>query len=333
MVTAIIAIIFIYQLAAGVDWVSHIIGIAEDDYTLKLAVFHSIFNTIGIVVMLPFIGKLVDFLISFMPEKVLPKAAPRYLNASAIELPDTAIEAVRKETVHLYDNAFAIIAHGLNLHRDDILSEKDLNQTALASTKVMTIDVDKEYESTVKGLYGDIIDFISRAQISMEPDQVNELFALRAAGRDIVEAIKDTKHLRKNMNRYITSDNQHIRAEYNKIRVYLASVLRRLSIAKQHGDDPTQILSLDNIKIEMEENDSTVNGMLETLIRESRITAQMATSLMNDAAYAYDVTKNLVQMGEVLFARGDLAMKNAERAIALDESDIAEVIEMSKHTD
>ena len=35
----------------------------------------------------------------------------------------------------------------------------------------------------------------------------------------------------------------------------------------------------------------------------------MATSLMNDATYAYDVAKNLVQMGEVLFATGDTALK------------------------
>ncbi|MEJ1334428.1 MAG: hypothetical protein RPU37_00065 [Candidatus Sedimenticola sp. (ex Thyasira tokunagai)] len=61
------------------------------------------------------------------------------------------------------------------------------------------------------------------------------------------------------------------------------------------------ILSLDVIKLEMEENDSTVNGMLEALIREEKITPLMATSLMNDSAYAYDVTGNLVQMGEVLF--------------------------------
>ena len=330
MVTAVIAIVFIYQIGTGVDWISRNVGIAADDYTLKLAVFHSVFNLIGIVAMLPFTGHLVDFLMKTMPEKILPKATPKYLNDSAIELPDTAIEAVRKETMHLYDNAFAIIAHGLSMHRHDILSEKDLNQIAVESTKVMPIDVDYEYENNVKGLYSDIVGFISRAQTSMDPHQADELFALRAAGRDIVEAIKDTKHLRKNMMRYISSDNPHIRAEYNKIRVYLGSVLRRLAEAEAWGDDPAQILSLDNIKIEMEENDITVNGMLETLIREGNISPLMATSLMNDAAYAYDVTKNLVQMGEVLFARGDQAMKDAERAIALDDDDVAEVLEMTK---
>ncbi len=327
MVTAIIAIIFLYQIADGVDWVSSVVGIAADDYTLKLAVFHSIFNIIGILAMLPFINTLVNFLMQRMPEKVVSVAEPKYLNDSVIELPDTAIEAVRKETLHLYDNAFAILSHGLSLHRHDILSDKDLDDVAAESTKVMPIDIDAEYEKNVKGLYSEIVNFTSRAQSTMEPEQADELFALRAAGRDIVEAIKDTKHMHKNLSQYIVSDNDHIRAEYNRIRSYLGSVMRRLGVVQQEGDDPTSVLSLDIMKLEMEENDTTVNGTLESLIREESITPHMATSLMNDAAYAYDVTKNLVQMGEVLFATGMQSMKDAERLIALDDEDIAEVLE------
>jgi len=326
LVTGVIAIMLIYQIAEVVDQLSATVGIAADDYTLKLAVFHSVFNTIGIVVMLPFINALVNFLMNAMPEKEVAFAAPRYLNDSAIELPDTAIEAVRQETLHLYDNAFRIIAHGLSLHRHDILSDKDLELVAVDSAQVMTIDIDSEYETSVKALYGDIVKFISKAQVSMGPVQSDELFALRAAGRDIVEAIKDTKHLQKNMSQFIASDNEHIRAEYNKIRVYLGSLLRQLSEISRDSDDPSSVLSLDNIKLEMKENDSTVNGKLETLIRENKITALMATSLMNDAAYAYDVSKNLVQMGEVLFATGTQIMKDAERSMALDEDDMEEVI-------
>ncbi|MEJ2214483.1 MAG: Na/Pi symporter [Gammaproteobacteria bacterium] len=326
MVTAAIAIAFIFQIAQGVDWISSILGIAQDDYTLKLAVFHSVFNTIGVLVMLPFIQRLADTLESMMTEKLKSKELPIYLNESAEELPDTAIEAVRKETLHLYDNAFAIIAHGLSLHRDDILSDRDLEAIIQESNKVIEIDIDQEYESSVKGLYAEIIRFISRSQVSMEPGQVDELFSLRAAGRDIVEAIKDTKHMHKNMSQFIVSENSYIRDEYNKIRLRLGDLMRNLAIVREEGDDPAMILSLDNLKLEMEENDTTVNGMLESLIRDEKISAQMATSLMNDANYAYQVTKNLIQMGEVLFATSDYDMKLAERDIALSDEELADII-------
>ena len=330
MVTALIAIAFIFQIAQGVDYISSSLGIADDNYTLKLAVFHSVFNTIGIVAMLPFISHLVDFLTKRMPEKVVSLAEPKYLNESVIELPDTAIEAVRKETLHLYDTAFAIIAHGLSLHRHDILSERDLDDIVSETSTVMPIDIDEQYNKNVKGLYSKIVSFISQAHISMTPEQTDELFMLRAAGRDIVEAIKDTKHMHKNLSQYIVSDNENIRAEYNQIRAQLGSVLRQLGEAMDNQDDPTTVLSLDAIKLEMEEDDSTANGVLEILIRENSITAEMATSLMNDSAYAYDVAKNLIQMGETLFATGDQALKEAERSIALDEDELEEVMEMQK---
>ena len=324
-VTAIIAIAFIYQIGYGVNLISGWLGIAQDDYTLKLAVFHTVFNTIGIVVMMPFIDKLVSFLTNVMPEKAVAAAVPMYLNDSNIELPDTAIEAVRKETLRLYDNAFGIISHGLSLHRHDILSDADLTEVVKQTRKPIEIDLDAEYNATVKGLYSEIVDFISRAQVSMNEEQSDELFALRAAGRDIVEAIKDTKHMHKNLTQYIRADNPKIRAEYNKIRVQLGEVLRQLHEASTQPDDPSAVLSFDALKVELEESDSTRNGTLEALIRNDEITPAMATSLMNDAAYAYDVAKNLVQMGEVLFSSGDLAMKETEREIALTEEEIDEV--------
>jgi len=326
LVTAIIAIGFIYQIMVAVDSFSSAVGIAADDYTLKLAVFHTIFNSIGVVAMIPFINQLVNFLTRIMPEKEVSVAMPKYLNEASEAIADTAIESVRKETIHLYDNAFAIISHGLSLHRHDILSDRDISEIIEDSSKPMPVDIDEEYNRNVKGLYSDIVAFISRAQTKMTPEQGNELFELRAAGRDIVEAIKDIKHLQKNLSGYINSDNQFIRNEYNKIRMQLLSVLRRLEEARDGGD----ILSLDNVKLEMKSNDSTANGTLEELIHKDKITAEMATSLMNDISYANDVTKNLVQMGEVLFATGDLDMKEVERSLILDEDEVEEIMKSQK---
>ena len=326
----IVFMIMMNPIMGLVDMIAAGIGLAEDDYTLKLAVFHTIFNVAGVIIMVPLVNQLVQLVSTVMPERKISVAEPMYLNEAAFELPDTAIEAVRKEAIHLYDNAFAIIAHGLSLHRHDILSERDLEMVTTESSKVIEIDIDEQYNQNVKDLYSEIIIYISKAQTVMMPEQTDELFLLRAACRDIVEAIKDTKHLHKNMSKYIASDNEYIRAEYNKIRVNLGSVLRQISVVQSSDDDPIAILSLDAIKLNMAENDITTNGMLEVLIREGRISAQMATSLMNDSAYVYDVTKNLIQMGEALFATGDQIMKEVERTITLDRDEVDEIMQISE---
>lgn len=323
----IVFIILINQITGFVDTLSALLGIADDNYTLKLAVFHTIFNVAGVIIMVPLVNQLVRLVSFIMPEKKNLVASPQYLNEAAFELPDTAIAAVRKESIHLYNNAFTIIAHGLSLHRHDILSTKDMETIINDSKKVIEIDIDEQYQQNVKDLYSEIIINISKAKMMMTSNQIEELFLLRTACRDIVEAIKNTKHLHKNMSKYIVSDNEYIRAEYNRIRIYLGSVLREISMV-QNDETPISILSLDTIKLDMKNNDATANGNLEELIHEDRISAQMATSLMNDSTYVNDVTKNLIQMGEILFATGDQTMKEVERSLTLDDDEIDNIMQV-----
>jgi phosphate:Na+ symporter len=327
LVTAIVAIAMIFQLTHLVDVVSAWFGIGSEDYTLKLAVFHTIFNLLGVLLMLPFINVMVRFLQRIIKPRRRVEGQPRHLHTATFELPDTAIEAVRLETLHLYDNACAIIAGGLSLNLTEILSGRPIGEVIAKSRKPLDFNIDENYDGSVKGLYGEIVQFISRAQASLSPAQSDELFLLRAAGRDIVEAIKDTKHLQKNLSHYLGSANQEIRKEYDQIRASLAQVLRQLDEVRKQGGDSAAVLSLDSLKIAMKEYDRDLDYRLNTLIRENLISAPMSISLMNDSGYAYHVTKNLVQMGEALFSTGDKSLREAERSISLDSGEVDEMLE------
>ncbi len=326
-VTAAVAIGFIYQLTGIVDVISGWMGIANDNYAMKLAVFHSIFNGLGIVLMLPMINPMVRFLQRVIKPRVRTVAEPRYLNSSTIDLPDTTIEAVRMETLRLYDNASEIIAEGLSLNLLDILSDRPLDELVARARRPASLDIDERYDLNVKELYGKIVEFISNAQSNMSPRQENDLFALRAAGRDIVEAIKDTKHLQKNLSVYLASENEVIRREYDNIRVNLANALRQLDVVRKQDDESSVSLSLDSIKIGMKQHDRDLNARLSTLIRDHLITAPMSISLMNDSGYAYHVTKNLVKMGDVLFSSSESQLREAERSVSLDEGELEELLQ------
>lgn len=327
LVTATVAIGFIYQLTRVVDTMSSWVGIASDNYTLKLAVFHTLFNTLGIILMLPLIDHMVRFLQRVIKPRILTAAQPRYLNSATGELPDTTIEAVRMETLRLYDNASEIIAEGLSLNLKDILSPDPLETIVAQSRTPARFDINERYDTNVKALYAKIVEFISNTHSTMVPSQSDELFALRAAGRDIVEAIKDTKHLQKNLSRYVTSENENIRHEYDQIRTNLARVLRTLDAVRRRGHDSNAILSLDAMKIGMKRYDRELEFKLNTLIRDRLISAPMSISLMNDSGYAYHVTKNLVKMGEVLFSTGESQLREAERSVSLNEAELEAVMQ------
>jgi phosphate:Na+ symporter len=319
--TGVVAIIFMNYILVAVDWISGHVGIASDDWTLKLAVFHTLFNTLGITIMVPLLNQLVNLLRRIFPEPKADLVAPLYLNDAVAEFPDTLVETVRKEVLHLYDNAFEVLAHGLNLHRHDIRSDADLFELTQQPEKLMEFDLDDIYGRRVKVLYNAIVEFTSRNQGQLPQEHMERVYVLREAARDIVEAIKDVKHMRKNLITYIVSDNASIKAEYNKIRAQLGEILRELTTLRDAGEE-ADMVALDGLRLQMEENDVTLNGDLDRLIREGKITAPMATSLMNDSSYSYDVARNLIAAGGGLFGSHDMGMHKAARDIDLDEDEL-----------
>jgi phosphate:Na+ symporter len=53
----------------------------------------------------------------------------------------------------------------------------------------------------------------------------------------------------------------------------------------------------------------------------------MATSLMNDNAYAYDISKNLIDMAEVIFANRSNDMVNLNEEMAMSDDEIKVILE------
>jgi phosphate:Na+ symporter len=325
VVTGVIAIAFIYQLIFVVDGVSRAVGIADDDYTLKLAVFHTIFNLIGIVVMLPFVNRLVIFFEAFIKTQQQDIDEPKYLTDAAVEFPDTALQAVRQETVHVYDNAIGIIAAGLGFTKDDVLSERDIAQIARQQSRFVEYDVDVAYEKSVKGIYSAIIAFISKVSFSWQMEQSGGLHWLREANQNIVEVVKDIKHLQVNMMRYLNSDNQEIRTAYNGLRVQVVSIIREIEDIRQSDRQEVELLSLDALKMVVDDSHAELNTELSALIREGQITPTMGSSLLNDSSYANDVSLNLIKASQTLFVAHDTELTQAEESFSLDEDEMDEV--------
>jgi phosphate:Na+ symporter len=331
VVTAVVAILFMDQIIAAVDFISSSIGIANDNHTLKLAVFDTLFKVMGVAMFIPFVNKLVSFLEStLVSSKTLNSGAEydnvKYLNDSVLELTDTAMAAIVRETKHLYENAFEIINHGLNLKRGNIVSSMPLDEVVKDTYSNKAIDIDDFYNRKIKGIYGEIIDFSTKAQSSMAPEDIEKLYKIKLANRDIVEAVKDTKHLQKNLVKYSTSPNEHIKQQYETIKKDIAELLRNINIIATTDEEDVILLLLSKAKIHTEKYDILANGTLDGLIRNGLITNEMATSLMNDSAYAYDISKNLIAMAEIIFVDVNSDLKSLSNEILMSEEDIDTIV-------
>lgn len=332
LVTALIAIIFLRQMIGLVDATANYLEIAPQNYTLKLAIFHTIFNSIGVAVMVPLIPSLVKFLEEkITPKEIQDQAATqehtRYLNESVLEFSQSAIEALIKETKHLYDNAFEIIAHGLNLKRTLITSTLDLDEVIKTPYTKKPVDIEELYEKKIKNIYSEIITFSSRAQVNMNAKSIDELYRVRVASREIAEAIKSTKHLQKNILKFGTHANPYIKEEYAQIKRSLAELLRNINIIATTDEEHVVMLILAKIRVNTQKYDILSNGRLDELIRNQYITNQMATSLMNDTVYVTNIRTKLCSVAETLFVDSRSDLKALQEEMRITQSEVEGLIQ------
>ncbi|MET4692386.1 Na/Pi cotransporter family protein [Endozoicomonas lisbonensis] len=316
VITAMLAIILIEPLINLVNHIAEYHGVASNNYTLKLAIFHTLFNILGMLTLLPFLGLMVKWLQSLFRDQSAAKplnlashdeTEPEkaiYLNPVTLSYPDTAMRAMTRECAHLYRNALEIICYSIYLSGEK-LRETDNLQELVRNWKreEQPWSIKDLYIRHIKGIYADIIQYSGALEGRLPKQQAQELFALKVACRDFVQAIKHVKHIYKNMGKYTDSENEQIREQYNQLRLCIASVLklvdllgvkRRYSHIREHTDQ---------LKQELREQDEQTNTALNELIRSGQVDAYMASSLLNDSAHVHDACTNLIDGAVIMLTR------------------------------
>ncbi len=285
---------------------------------VALSVFHTAFNIINTTLLIFFVPLIVRIVTKMVPyvEEVEPGIEqPKYLSRDALRYPQTALQALYMETKRLFEGAgFEVVAHGLNLHREDILSDMKLKKLVKSSLEPIDVDVEEVYYKKVKTIYSKIVKYATLAQskFKISPEKQQAIANIKIAARDIVEAIKDTQGLQKNVDRYMVSDNPNIAKEYNKLRKKMSRVLRGVYMTKS-GKEPKKFLEqLESLKEKVRKSDILTDGSLDKLIRNDLISSEMASSLANDSDNVANISKNLVNVAELLYMHKDTLLEEEE---------------------
>ncbi|AHM02786.1 Sodium-dependent phosphate transporter [Roseibacterium elongatum DSM 19469] len=323
--TATIALIFLSPLRATVDWISAGVGIAPDDFALKLAVFHTIFNVLGVALIVPLLSRLIAFLERRIVEPQPDVSRPHFLNRAVDQFPETLEVALRQEVLHLYRNASDLILHGLNLSRAQIFATDDVAGTVRNSRQAIDLDLDEAYERRIKTLYAAIVEFASRAgDKRLAPEAANRIYALRDVARDIVRAVKSTKHLRKNVLRYTTRPQGAVTELYDGLRTEIARIaveIRKLELA---APKDRSALWLDQERVQVEDAARTTAKQVDALMRRGVLSPTAATSFLNDAGYAQSAMRDLIEAARTYYVGRDAAIAEVEQLISLEDDELGD---------
>lgn len=300
LISATFITILIYQFIDLTDFIAPFLGVSDNNYGMKLALFHTIFSVTGVILLTPAISLLVKLSEKLIQKKVSSASKPKYLNQSVLSNPDASLAALRKEIINLYENCQKAMLHALNIHTTGLTRETLKVQLAKELT-ILDTDIDEIYQKNLKALYSEIVKFSSFAQENMFDFQHKKVDELKRAAVLLVEVLRDTRDIQKNVNFYLKSKNEYIKEEYNILRKELAEMLIDINTLSMLENDSDQLTQFELIKTELAHNDLASSEELDTLIREDKIKATMATSYMNDSATGYSIQKKLVKVANILF--------------------------------
>ncbi len=309
VLTALVALVLLLPLGWLVQWLVTPFGLG-DNALIQLALFHTLFNGMGVLLFWPWQPQLVRQLERWLPDRAEPlvlitelataeqpepRAHARYLSERALDSADSAASAVAQELLHLERLSLEVICHALFIPVEQLLQQGKLDEAILqAQPSPQSLDAEQLYQRHIKGVYGDLLSFMGRLDTPLDEGQQNFWLSCQVAALQLVDAVKDAKHLQKNLGRYLRQEASPVREAYVQLRRHLLEALREMRALNQ-SELPDELWRdrLCWLDARAADFDAAFRKQLFEAVRNRQLDGLQTSSLMNDLGYASRIIQSL----------------------------------------
>jgi len=283
------------------------------DPIIALALFHTLFNFLGVLLFMGFIPLLSRWLSKrFHSAEHLPT---RFIHDVSPRISDAALEAASKETQHLLEEVLRYVLLLLNVPPKPLFELKERpSRIVFGAQKRFEIDAEAKYKR-LKQIEDRILVYIaSMGKESLHPEQTQRLETLMRALKEGMHGAKTLKDIKHNIDAFASSESPFLQQRYDAYRLRFAKLIKQLVRM-----------------IRKEGKDSTVTKLVRQL-REIRHQDQQATVKITQAIISGDIEKeasgSVIHVDRAVFIAAT-ALLDAVRAHTLDhyEQNALDVIE------
>ncbi len=304
--TAIVTIALLAPLTWLVLWLTGLFGLGSNSL-LQLALFHSLFNAMGVMLFWPWQTQLARLLRSVLPEQAEPQVLiadvepqmptltrARYLVDSALDSADAAASAVAQELQHLERLSLEVICHALYLPIDQLDGPQVDEALLQARVEPHGLDADTLYQRHIKGVYGDLLSFMGRLELNLDEARQQFWLGSQVAALQLVDAVKDAKHLQKNLGRQLDAPDSALRRRYVELRRHLLLCLREVrELNRSKLPDALWGERLQLLDDQAARFDAGFRQRLFASVRTGELDGLQTSSLMNDLGYCSRIIQSL----------------------------------------
>lgn len=309
-----------FCLLGPLTWLVH--ALAEplglgDNSLIQLAMFHTLFNAMGVALFWPLQERLARVLIRWLPERAEPqvlitellpeqvvepqRTQARYLSERALDSVEAASGAVVQELGHLGRLSLEVICHALYLPVDQLARSRADEQLLQAKPSHAGFDAEHLYQFHIKGVYGDLLSFMGRMELPMDEAHQQFWVSCQLAALQLVDAVKDAKHLQKNLGHYLDAPPSAVRDAYVELRRHLLTTLHEVrELARSDLPEDVWQSRLRWLDEQAAGFDAGFRQRLFADVRSGRLDGLQTSSLMNDLGYAsriFQSLRNVLMLG------------------------------------
>ena len=269
---------------------------------IGLALFHTLFNVLGVVVFFPFVGFFSRWLCRLCPD--YKPVVTIFIDKTPPEVLDAAIAALKKEILHLLQECQL---YNLRLLRidDKLVFEND---TPFVKNLKKRFSLDDLYEH-IKRLHAEIFTYYSRIQSqNLEQAETKELERFIHASRNIMNAMKNFKGIRLNMDEFDGSDNPFINTQYKSFRKRLLELYHDMARILQAVDKDVQYQSLLAVFARIEAADKVFINNISRAVSDQKIQEiDIASLLLVNRLFTQSCRMQIYSMKDLLLVQQQAA--------------------------
>ena len=309
VVTAALALALLAPLTWMVVAVAGLAGFG-DNPLLQLALFHTLFNATGVAVFWPWQARLAQWLQRWLPERAAPALAAtgpvatadiepvraRHLSGQALDSADAAAAAVALELRHLAELSLEVICRALCLPAGELKGPAPEPDRLSQPPPRDCPDAELLYRQRIKGVYADLLAFMGRIEVPLDEDHQRFWTRAQVAAMQMVEAVKDAKHLQKNLLPRLREQDSPLRRAYSTLRAHLFEQMRGLSASD--GDAVTaRAEGAGILEAQAARFEAAFRGQVLAMLRRGELDGLQAASLLNDLGYVDRIDRGLRELG------------------------------------
>jgi len=292
VITGIIAFLSIPLLV----WIINIFIDVKTNSLTGLALFHTLFNVLGVIIFFPFVGLLSRQLVKFYPD--YKPILTVYIDKTPSEVSEAATAALRKEICHLLQECQL---YNLRLLKIDPKLVLD-NDTPLEKNLKRKFTLDDLY-GNIKLLHADIFTYYSQIQSQkLNEPEAKELERLIYASRNIMNALKNFKGIGHNMDEFDSSDSLYSNAQYKLFRKRLLELYHNISPIFNLDDKEEQYRSLLNAFGQIEKADNLFINNISKAVRDQNI-PEIASLLLVNRLFTQSCRMQIYSMKDLILSQ------------------------------